>query len=182
MVFDENPTGVGVDISRQSEAPERLAEENFPAIILEPGEEETASQMKTSGFWEINHGMFDAPKHQFIDRFGNIAMMYCTNEPNEEGEATDGTEAMLTQPKPKPEPIYEVESFHKNHFEKDENVISYQSLIDWGLQKNSSYFSQQGDEEYITHDGNRVAISWRGNSGQGRVIQFYEINENIGGK
>lgn len=182
MVFNGDSTAAEVDIAKKSVAPERLAEGNFPAIILEPGKAETASQMKTSGFWEINHGMFDAPKHQFIDRFGNIAMMYCTNEPIEDDEATDGTEAMLTQPKPKPEPVYDVESFHKNHFEKDENVTSSQSLIDWGLQKNSTYSRLRGSEEYITHEGNRVIIGWQGDTGQGQVVQFIEINENFGGK
>ncbi|MEI7792376.1 MAG: hypothetical protein WCI57_02745 [Candidatus Berkelbacteria bacterium] len=175
MVFNGNSSDVEAE-TVESEAPERLDEENFPAILLEAGKEETAAQMKSAGFSEIVGGDLGDSMHQFVDSLGNIAIMRCTNETT---EITDGTEAMLTQSKPKPELIYIVESFHKNHFEKEENIESRESLVAWGLKQNPDYRDQQGHEEYITHEGNRVRVSWRGDSGEGRVVEFYDISKSV---
>ena len=175
MVFNGISTGVSAEIA-ESEAPERLAEENFPLIVLRPGDEETASQMKAAGFSEIVDGALGASRHQFADKLGNIAIVRCTNEP---AEITDGTEAMLSQQKPMPELIYVVESFHKNHFEKEEAVESREALIAWGLTQNPDYRDQQGYEEYVTHERNKVKISWRGDSGEGRVVEFYDISKSV---
>jgi len=175
MVFNGISSGIGAEIA-ESEAPERLAEGDFPVIFLQPGDEKNAAQMKSSGFSEIVDGALGASRHQFADEFGNIAIVRCTNEP---AEITDGTEAMLSQQKPMPELIYVVESFHKNHFEKEEAVESRESLISWGLTQNPDYRDQQGYEEYTTHERNRVKISWRGDSGEGRVVEFYDISKSV---
>lgn len=175
MVFNGISSGVGVETA-ESKAPERLAEENFPFIVLRPGDEETSSQMKAVGFSEVINGELGESRHQFADKLGNIAIVRCVNEP---AEITDGTEAMLAQSKPAPEPIYEVESFHKNYFEKDENIESREALIAWGLKQNSDYRDQHGYEEYVTHEGNKVKITWRGDSGEGRVVEFYDISKSV---